>query len=97
MQSLDRLDAWIADAFKAGVVAIDTETTSLDPMSCDLVGISLALETGRACYIPLGHRTSGESDLFGGSDLLPDQIPREQAIERLEAAAREPDGAEDRA
>ena len=37
------------------VVAIDTETTSLDEMQADLVGISLAVAPGRACYIPLGH------------------------------------------
>ncbi len=55
--SLARLEQWIADATDAGVVAVDTETTSLDPMSCDLVGVSLALAPDRACYIPLQHRT----------------------------------------
>jgi DNA polymerase-1 len=81
--STARLDQWIADAFAAGVVALDTETTSLDPMSCELVGVSLALENGRACYIPLGHRESGAGDLFGGSDLLPGQIPLAVALEKL--------------
>jgi DNA polymerase I len=52
--SLEALEAWIAEAREAGTVAIDTETTSLDCMTCDLVGVSLALRPGRACYIPLG-------------------------------------------
>jgi DNA polymerase-1 len=81
--SLERLDQWIADATAQGVVALDTETTSLDPMSCDLVGVSLALAPDRACYIPFGHRTQGESDLFGGANLLPGQIALSEGIERL--------------
>ena len=44
---------WIAAAFDAGFVAFDTETTSLDPMQAELVGVSLAIAPGRACYIPL--------------------------------------------
>ena len=47
----------------AGVFAIDTETTSLDPMSCELVGVSLSLGPGRACYIPLAHRYAGKTML----------------------------------
>jgi DNA polymerase I len=81
--SVERLDQWIADANAAGVVALDTETTSLDPLSCDLVGVSLALDGGRACYIPLGHRASGDGDLFGGAELLPGQIPLDVALEKL--------------
>ncbi|MGJ0506381.1 MAG: DNA polymerase I [Methylocystis sp.] len=81
--SAERLDQWIADAFAAGVVALDTETTSLDPMSCDLVGVSLALEPGRACYIPLQHREGGNGDLFGGADLLAGQLPLATVLERL--------------
>jgi len=67
--SLDALERWITAAQEKGIVAIDTETTSLDAMACDLVGISLATEPGRACYIPLGHRNpdaAGE-DLFGNT------------------------------
>ncbi|WP_363349908.1 DNA polymerase I [Methylocystis echinoides] len=78
-----RLDEWIADAFAAGVVALDTETTSLDPMSCELVGVSLALEPGRACYIPLQHREAGDGDLFGGAELVAGQMPLETALDRL--------------
>jgi DNA polymerase-1 len=79
----ERLDQWISDAFAAGVVALDTETTSLDPMSCELVGVSLALEPGRACYIPLQHREAGDGDLFGGAELVDGQIPLETALEKL--------------
>ncbi len=83
VQTLERLDQWIAEAFDRGLVALDTETTSLDAMSCELVGVSLALERDRACYIPLGHRSPGAEDLFGGSDLAPGQIPLRDAIARL--------------
>jgi DNA polymerase I len=83
VQSLERLDAWIADALAAGVVAFDTETTGLDPMICELVGVSLALAPDLACYIPLGHRSEGTADLFGGAALVAGQIPLETALARL--------------
>ena len=82
VSTLDRLDRWIAEAREAGVFAVDTETTSLDPMSCELVGVSLAVAPGRACYVPLQHR-AGEGDLFGGAALLAGQVPLAAAIERL--------------
>ena len=56
MRSLDRLNAWIARAHDIGVVALDTETTSLDPMQATLCGFSLAVAPNEACYVPLGHR-----------------------------------------
>jgi DNA polymerase-1 len=83
VMSAERLDQWIADAFAEGVVALDTETTSLDPMSCELVGVSLALGRGRACYIPLQHREAGDGDLFGGAELVAGQIPLDVALEKL--------------
>ncbi len=89
VQSLERLDQWIADAHDAGLVALDTETTSLDPMSCHLVGVSLALPGGRACYIPLGHRM-GPDDLFGGAELVAGQIPMHDAIARLKPLFEDP-------
>ena len=57
--TLDRLDWWVAEATRIGAVAVDTETDSLDQVRARLVGISLATAPGRACYIPLAHR-SGE-------------------------------------
>ena len=50
------LDQWIARAMAAGTVCVDTETTSLDPMTANLCGVSLAVAPGEACYIPCGHR-----------------------------------------
>ncbi len=85
--TLDRLKQWAADAEAQGYVAVDTETNSLDSTRADLVGVSLALAPGRACYIPLGHR--GGSDLFGGG-LLPDQIPLAQAIDVLKPMLENP-------
>jgi DNA polymerase-1 len=52
------LDAWVARAQLAGLVCVDTETTSLDPMTAGLCGVSLAVAPGEACYIPCGHRKS---------------------------------------
>ncbi len=52
------LAAWIARAVERGAVAIDTETTSLDPMRAQLVGVSLALAAGQAAYVPIGHETA---------------------------------------
>ncbi len=60
--SLDDLTPWLDAARNAGRFAIDTETTSLDTMRADLVGISLAIEAGRACYIPLNHIWPGQAD-----------------------------------
>jgi DNA polymerase I len=72
--TLAALETWIAGAREVGRIAIDTETTSLDAMQASLVGISLALAPGRACYIPIGH-TAGGNDLFGTSGLVPGQLP----------------------
>jgi DNA polymerase I len=64
----DRLDAWIARARDLGVVALDIIATSIDPMSAQLCGISLAVADNEACYIPLGHRENGGAG--GGGDLF---------------------------
>ena len=53
---------WIAAATEAGFVAIDTETTSLDAVRADIVGISLAIAPGKACYVPIGHCAAGVLD-----------------------------------
>jgi DNA polymerase-1 len=49
------LAAWVAEASTLGRVAMDTETDGLDPLRAPLVGLSLATEDGKACYVPLGH------------------------------------------
>ena len=56
------LDRWLAAIAKAELTAIDTETTSLDPMNAKIVGISLSIEPGRAAYIPVAHRYAGAPD-----------------------------------
>ncbi len=86
VQTLEDLDRWIAEATEAGIVAVDTETTSLDAMVAQLCGVSLAIEDRqsgvvRACYIPLGHKI-GEDDMFGGG-LAEGQIALETALKRL--------------
>ncbi len=72
-----QLEQWIARVNAAPLVALDTETTSLDPMQARLVGISLAVagEHGNlACYVPLGHRYPG----------APEQLPLEATLQRLQ-------------
>lgn len=77
IQSIGELQQWIARAFAARVVAIDTETSALDAMRADLVGVSLALGPNDACYIPLGH---GGADMFAEK---PVQIDRAEALAAL--------------
>ncbi len=87
VRTLKRLKEWIARAYDLGVVAVDTETTSLDPMTAHLCGFSLAVAPNEACYVPLGHRDGGPaggSDLFAPeSKLCPDQIPEADALGAL--------------
>ena len=60
------LERWIAEATYAGAVAVDTETTSLDSMRAELVGVSLSVEPGRACYVPLAHVAPAERRIYDG-------------------------------
>ena len=53
------IDKWIKEAEESGELAIDTETSSLDAHQAELVGISLSTKIGRACYIPIGHKSGG--------------------------------------
>lgn len=89
IRDMATLADWIARATDRGHVAIDTETTSLDEMRAELVGISLAIEPGRAAYIPLGHR-AGDDDLFGGARLAPDQLPLDQVLAALKPLLSDP-------
>ena len=85
--TLERLDQWIEDALEAGLVAVDTETTSLDAMQAELVGVSLSITPGKACYIPLGHRASDGLALDGEG---PDQLPMAEALQRLKGLLEDP-------
>ena len=62
INNLDEIDEWIKEAEQNGEVAVDTETSSLDPHNTDLIGISLSTEIGKACYIPIGHKTKKNID-----------------------------------
>jgi DNA polymerase-1 len=93
------LDEWIRKIESLGVVAVDTETTSLNPLKADLVGISLSIKPGVACYIPLGHKRSKETENldFKTSDHVVDnkskdfvQIPMTQAIKMLKPVLENP-------
>jgi DNA polymerase-1 len=75
------LARWLAAIDAADLVAVDTETTSLDPMQARIVGVSLAVAPGRACYIPLGHRYTG----------APDQLDRAATLARLAPWLADPD------
>src|SRR6056297_3221667 len=77
------LDGWIATIRAQGFVAIDTETTSLNEMQADLVGISLATVPGTACYIPLGHKDGASDDLFGSDTLAEGQLPMQDVLDAL--------------
>ena len=66
----DRLDAWLGRLMAADLVAIDTETDSLDPMRAQVVGISFAVEPGRAAYVPLAHSYPGAADQLPLADVL---------------------------
>ncbi len=83
----DELEAWIARAFDAGEVTVDTETTSLDAMRARLVGVALALGPGEACYVPLTHGMGEELAL----EAVPDQIALEDALALLKPLLEAPE------
>jgi DNA polymerase I len=68
------LDIWINRITAAELTAVDTETTSLDPLTAELVGISLAVEPGHAAYIPVGHVYAG----------APEQLSRKHVLAKLQ-------------
>jgi DNA polymerase-1 len=99
IRDLASLRQWVADARETGLVAFDTETTSIDPMQADLVGLSLAIQDNRttpgsanirACYVPLAHKT-GRDDLFSdGVKLSEGQIPMADALAALKDMLEDP-------
>lgn len=77
----EQLDAWVQRAEAADLIAFDTETDALDAMRANLVGISLAVEPGRAAYIPVGHNYPG----------APAQLGAEQVLAALRPVLENPD------
>ncbi len=84
------LQKWIDQAYERGWVAVDTETTGLNEMIADLVGISLCIEAGEACYIPLTHREGSADDLFGSDALAEGQMPLDEALTLLKPLFEDP-------
>ena len=74
VRDLAALEVWIDRILERGYVAVDTETTSLDEMRAELVGISLCVTAGEACYIPLSHKDGDAGDLFGSDKLAEGQM-----------------------
>jgi DNA polymerase-1 len=89
VQDLGVLQTWIARGFETGLIAFDTETTSLSPTMAELVGISLSVAPGEACYVPLGHRKGGGGLDFGGDGAL-QQIPLADALAALKPLLADP-------
>ena len=87
IQDIRHLEPWLEAAKAQGYIAVDTETDSLTPSTTTLVGVSLALAPGKACYIPLNHldpkgaSIAGQLDL--GGDNRPKQMPLRTAIEAI--------------
>ncbi|MCK5545851.1 MAG: DNA polymerase I, partial [Rhodospirillaceae bacterium] len=91
------LERWVAGAFDAGIVAVDTETTGLDSMEADLVGVSLSYKPGQGAYIPLAHRgapAQGAFDLGDGEGNknagAPKQIEIKKALAILKPLLEDP-------
>lgn len=97
VQKIDDLKPWIAAAEKSGVVAVDTETDALSSMQAGLVGVSLSITPGKACYIPLAHVGGGDQGAFdlGDGDATtdadaPEQIPMKDALDLLKPMLEDP-------
>ena len=84
------LQSWIDRIRERGYVAVDTETTGLNEMTADLVGICLCVEAGEACYIPLAHKASAADDLFGSDDLAEGQMGFDEALALLKPVLEDP-------
>lgn len=83
------LQLWIDAAYARGWIAVDTETTGLNEMIVDLVGVCLSVEPGSACYIPLAH-VSGVDDLFGGAEPSEGQMNKSLALAMLKPMLEDP-------
>ena len=77
------LQVWIDRIYARGYVAVDTETTGLNDMRADLVGVCLCVEAGHAAYLPLTHRIGNADDLFGSNELAEGQMNLAEALAML--------------
>ena len=90
VRDLAALQSWIDAANEKGWVAFDTETTGLNDMTADLVGVSLCVEAGKACYVPLTHKSEQGEGLFGSDALAEGQIPLDEALKLLKPLLEDP-------
>ncbi|NOD76225.1 MULTISPECIES: DNA polymerase I [unclassified Ruegeria] len=90
VRDAEALQKWIDKSYERGWVAVDTETTGLNEMIADLVGVSLCVEAGEACYIPLTHRDGTADDLFGSDALAEGQMPLDEALTLLKPMLEDP-------
>ena len=88
--TLSALEAWVSVIREWGYVAIDTETTSLNEMRAELVGISLCVEEGKACYIPLNHKAGSSDDLFQETKLVEGQLGEAEVLLALKPVLEDP-------
>jgi DNA polymerase-1 len=88
IQDLETLKKWVEHIHTVGCVAFDTETTSLDAMEAQLVGVSLSTSPSKACYIPLGHKGEDRDLLNEGEK--PKQIPFNDALALLKPLLEDP-------
>ncbi|MEM9779458.1 MAG: DNA polymerase I, partial [Pseudomonadota bacterium] len=89
VRDAESLQSWIDQVYASGYVAVDTETTALDEMRADLVGISLCVTAGQACYIPLNH-VNGAGDLLGGAERTEGQMDPAEALGLLKPMLEDP-------
>jgi DNA polymerase-1 len=83
VRSLEELNAWVARIHNAGRFAIEAKATSIDPMQAEICGIAIALAENEACYVPLGHKQSGDGAGLFAAGLAPDQIRTGDALDAL--------------
>lgn len=86
----EQLQDWIAAIYRRGYVAVDTETTGLNEMTAGLVGISLCVEPGEACYIPVAHLAEAGNDLFASDALAEGQLPMDRVLTALKPVLEDP-------
>ena len=83
VRTLEQLKIWLARILQVGHVALDAKATSIDPMQAEMCGIALAVGPNEACYIPLGHKQSGDGSGLFAAGLAPDQLKASEVLDAL--------------
>jgi DNA polymerase-1 len=90
IRSVEALHAWLARVHDVGHFAIEAKASSIDPMQAEICGIALALAPNDACYVPLGHKQSGDGGGLFAAGIAPDQIKTSDALEALRPLLESP-------